>query len=163
MSFGEQRLFPLPTLRSQYQPIQIGIVCQICTSTWCSLWKALSFVAISCLSPEWGGQVRNSSWEGSCSHSDLEPREERSLRRGWHGKGRRLPCPGYACSSLLMRPGDAQAVHSLFWTAGLAERGLGTIPAPGSLYIGGWVGGGVGRRANLFRVFKIQYFSPIFN
>lgn len=62
-----------------------------------------------------------------------------------------------------MRPGDAQAVHSLFGTAGLAERGLGTIPAPGSLYIGRWGAGGVGRRANLFRGFKIQYFSPIFN
>lgn len=52
-SLGEQRLFPLPTLRSSYQPIQIESFVRlhlIC----CSLWIALSFVAQPPIFPPMG-------------------------------------------------------------------------------------------------------------
>lgn len=46
VSFGEQRPFPLPTLRSSHQPVQIWVICQIALQ--CDVpWVALSFVAYS--------------------------------------------------------------------------------------------------------------------
>lgn len=54
-----------------------------CTSIWCSLWIALSFVAQFPIFLQDG--LWRSAWEGWCSHSHLGLREERFLgvRSGW--------------------------------------------------------------------------------